>query len=377
MSKYFQIMNKVAHMAVAVAMLAVVATPVIASAAAQPRDFDKYSIMYGGAWSKTEWVNKVNNGDGRHSAADLQRIYFNENRGITQANFANTVDGTVLNNGNVIVDGRVVATQAAVQGRNFLPGSTVDGSVYSRPIPDPFRPAGDTAAWVNMDGGVYHYSIIKACGNTVRGNAVPQPSPTATPTPAPTPVPTPTATPTPVPTPNPTPAPQVFECVKLTASQPDKAREANTYRFTVTSRIENVTITGYRFSVTQLGAGGTTNVQDIDASVPFAEYTLGAGTWDVSAQVKTSAGMTAFNSACSTRVVVGELVTPKPSVVPTPLPTVTPGKGQVLGAATLPSTGPEAMLGGVAGLTAMGYAARGYLRSRKNVLDALRGKNRQ
>jgi hypothetical protein len=57
--------------------------------------------------------------------------------------------------------------------------------------------------------------------------------------------------------------------------------------------------------------------------------------------------------------------------VPTPTPTPT---GQVLGA-TLPATGPETLLGGVGGLTAIGYATRGYIRSRKSLLDALRGKN--
>jgi hypothetical protein len=266
---------RVAAMGLVVAGLVV---PAMTLADSQPRDFDKYSIMYGGAWTKAEWTKKVDNGDGKNAAANIQKIYFNEGRGITRANFATTVDGEVHNNGEVVVGGKVVATAAHVQGREFLPGSTKDGSVYSRPIPDPFRPAGDVAAWVNMDGGVYHYAIIKACGNTVRGQAVakPTPSPTPKPTEKPTPKPTPTATSEVTPTPTATPTP-----------------------------------------------------------------------------------------------------TPTPTPVVTPAPTTTPTPtGEVLGVATLPDTGPEALLGGVAGVTALGYAARGYLRSRRSVLDALRGKDK-
>ena len=69
-------------------------------------------------------------------------------------------------------------------------------------------------------------------------------------------------------------------------------------------------------------------------------------------------------------MIVNEAPTPTPTPVPTPTPT-----GQVL-SANLPATGPETAFGGVAGLTAIGYASRAYLRSRKSVLDALRGKGR-
>jgi hypothetical protein len=123
--------------------------------AAQPRDCDRFSIMWGGAWSKGEWLNKVAHGDGHDTSANLKQIYYHENRGITEANFRSndTVDGIVFPDGRVTVNGKLVATQAAVVGRDFLPGSTKDGSVWARPIPDPFRPETDRAAWVNMGGG--------------------------------------------------------------------------------------------------------------------------------------------------------------------------------------------------------------------------------
>ncbi len=82
--------------------------------------------------------------------------------------------------------------------------------------------------------------------------------------------------------------------------------------------------------------------------------------------MKTSAGITQISDVCSAKVTVAG-----PTSTPTPTPT--PTKGQVL-SASLPDTGPETVFGGVAGLTAIGYASRAYLRSRKSVLDALRGK---
>jgi hypothetical protein len=61
------------------------------------------------------------------------------------------------------------------------------------------------------------------------------------------------------------------------------------------------------------------------------------------------------------------------SPTPTPTPTQTPG--QVLGVSTnLPQTGPEDLMGGAAGLTAIGYAGRAYLRSRKSFIDSFKKK---
>lgn len=369
MLSYSSLRTKISSMAAIFVVFVGLAVPLGAGAASQPRDYDSYSIMYGGAWSKAEWQSKVDKGDTKHSSANLRQIYFNEGRGITAANFKNTVNGTVLNDGRVLVDGVVVATDAHVQGRNYLPGSVKDGSVYSRPIPDPFRPASDTAAWVNMDGGVYHYAIIKACGNTVRGKAVPKPTPTPTPKPTATPTPTPTPTPVITPTPSPTPTPvESFACLKLTVSQPDEKNAPRTFRFTVDSKVENVALTGYRFGVSEEGASNAVDVQDIDETQNFTDYTLGGGNWTVTAQVKTSAGVTAISAPCTAHVTVVE-TTPTPTITPTPTP------GQVLGTTNLPSTGPEALLGGAIGLTAIGYTARGYFRSRNSVLDALRGKD--
>src|SRR5664279_1837439 len=95
-------------------------------AASQPRDNDSNSIMWGGAYSQSEWLDNVSHGDGHNSSSNLKNIYFNENRGITQANFmsSSTVSGEVTKDGRVIVNGVTVATHAVTDGRSYMAGST-------------------------------------------------------------------------------------------------------------------------------------------------------------------------------------------------------------------------------------------------------------
>jgi hypothetical protein len=63
---------------------------------------------------------------------------------------------------------------------------------------------------------------------------------------------------------------------------------------------------------------------------------------------------------------------PATTTVPTVVPTAT---GQVLSATAptpLPATGPEAALGGMAGITGIAVASRAYIRSRKSLLGRMR-----
>jgi cell division septation protein DedD len=225
--------------------------PAAASAVSQPRDCESNSIMWCGAYTKSEFLSKIANGDGHNTAADLRHIYYSEGRGITSTNFNSsaTVDGVVFKDGHVEVAGKTVATGAVDVGRSFKTGSVRSGSVWER------TPQISFAA--------------KSCGNA--GRATPVKKPTPSPTPSHTPSPTPTHTPTPTPSHTPSPTP-----------------------------------------------------------------------------------------------------THTPTPTSTPTPTKTPG--EVLGV-TLPDTGPEAALGGVAGLTSIGFASRAYLRSRRSLLSTLRGKS--
>lgn len=264
----------------------------------QPRDNDTNSIMWGGCYTKSECITKINNGDKHHSSTNLKQIYYKEGRGITEANFKSsaTVDGTVYKDGRVVVDGKTVATGAQGIGRSYMNGSHKSGSVWERPTSVSFA-ANSIPAYVNMEGGKFHYAVIKSCGNAVKAVAVavkPSPTPTKTPTPTPTPKHTPTPTPTCTPSSTPTPTPTKTPTPTPTPS-PTKSP------------------------------------------------------------------------------------TPSPTKSPTPSPTkspvtpVTGGTGEVLGT-TLPDTGPEAALGGVAGLTAIGLASRSYLRSRKSLLSSLKNR---
>jgi hypothetical protein len=333
--------------AIAVMVGGLVAPMGAAIADSQPRDNDANAIMYGGCYSKQECNSKIAKGDTKHSAGNLQQIYFKENRGMTSENFQHTVDGVVYKNGDVRVNGVLVATGARAIGRTNMAGSVKSGSVYERPTSVSFA-ASSIPAWVNMDGGTFHYFVIKSCGNW--GHATPVKKPTPTPTKTPTPTPTPT---------------QSFKCVALTPSKLGTSADKVKFRFTVTPEAKNVTITGYRFTLSD-----SNQTIDTDAKTPHLDHEFPAGTYTVKAQVKTSAGITAISTACSATVTVSKATS---SSTPTVTPTSTP---EVLGA-TLPATGPEAALGGMAGLTAIGFASRAYLRSRKGLIDALRGKNRR
>jgi hypothetical protein len=340
-------------LASAAAALLVAVTLVVPAGAlattSQPRDSDANAIVWGGAYTKGEFIDKVRNGDGHNSAANIQEILYRQNRTITEATFSSssTVNGTVYKDGRVVVNGKTVATKATSVGRHNLPGSTKDGTVYSRPTSVSFV-AQSIPAWVYMEKGTFKYAILKSCGNPVKATPVPKA------TPSPTPKVTPKPTPSPTPSPSPSPS---FACVSLTPSRPNPTTEPNKFRFTITPRTSNATVTGYRFTFSD----NSTPV-DTAANLPYIERTV-TSSLTVQGFVKTASGTSAPSEACSATATV--------TVSPTPTPES--GGGQVLGA-TLPATGPEAALGGLAGLSAIGFAGRSYLRSRKSLLSAMRNK---
>jgi len=339
----FERLGRIATAAVASALVMVgTLAPVWAEAASQPRDCEANSIMWCGAYTKGEFDQKLNNGDGHNSAGNLQQIYLHEGRGFTQSAFdsASTVDGTVFKDGRVVVGGKVVATGARTIGRDFMTGSVKSGSVWERPTSTSFA-SDSIPAWVNMSGGSMHWFVVKSCGNMGRGTAV------VVATPAP-------VSPSQKPTPMPTTTPLSFSCVSIAVTQPDKANKPNRYRFTVTPQTSSsVSVTGSRYDFSDIGT--------VDSPSNAIDRDLNAGvTINVDGHVKTTAGITATTAACSTSVTV---------------------PGQVLSATTttpaLPATGAETALGGAVGLTAVGFAARSYLRSKKNLLGALRGFGRR
>lgn len=151
---------------------------------------DPNAVICGGAASKTELANKIQNGDGRHTGAQLQASFRARGFTVNQINSADTVMGQVGKDGRVTVNGKVVATGAESVGRQNLPGSTKTGGMWQRPTSVSFQ-SDSLPAFVYMPGGQFKWAIITSCGNMVFAHPVAvvpavKPTPQVTTTPAPT-----------------------------------------------------------------------------------------------------------------------------------------------------------------------------------------------
>ena len=113
--------------------------------------------------------------------------------------------GSVTKSGEVILDGKVVATKAVTAGRLNISGSTKhtnNGTVYYTRPPSVSFLNNSLSAYVVMDNGKFKYAVLISCGNPVVGTpkvVTPTPTPTKKPTPTPTTppgIPTPTICPT-------------------------------------------------------------------------------------------------------------------------------------------------------------------------------------
>lgn len=167
-------------------------------------DCDANAVIYCGVSSVGDLHSKYNNGDGRNSAASIQHIFgwFGISSSEMGALGTTARNGSVSSNGNVYLDGKVVATDALTGGRQNMSGSTTrthNGTTfYTRPPSVSFA-SSPLDAYVIMKGDVFQFAILKSCGNPVKATPKAQP-------PAPKPTPPPATKPTP-PAPQPTPAP--------------------------------------------------------------------------------------------------------------------------------------------------------------------------
>lgn len=162
---------------------------------AAAKDCDANAIMWCGAYGKTEWAYKVVGGDGHNSAANLQSIYKSYSVSVDEMKLA--VDGSVTKDGNVIVNGKTVATGAKSIGRQKLGNDSVpQNGVWLRPTQTSFKsPSLD--AFVYMKDGVFQWAVIKSCGNVAIATPVAKPTPKPVPVTPSAPTPTPPA-PTPL-----------------------------------------------------------------------------------------------------------------------------------------------------------------------------------
>ncbi len=133
---------------------------------------------------------------GVSSAGDVQAAAANDPTvqkifscmGISKSDVANlkagTVEGVVTKGGDVLVNGKVVATGALTGGRQNMPGSTnktsACGTSFYERNPSVSFQQNQLSAIVKLDGnGVFQFAIINSCGNPVI--AAPKAQPNAQP----------------------------------------------------------------------------------------------------------------------------------------------------------------------------------------------------
>jgi hypothetical protein len=184
------------------------------------RDCDKYAVMYCGSMTKEEILQKLNNGDGRNSASNIQSIFSQFGLNASSIQNASFQNGVVYQNGEVKIGTKVVATNSQTYIREL--GGKVSTS----------KMGSAQAALVAMDSnGKFMFAVMTPCGNPVTGTPVEPPKP-------------------------PEPKPQSITCDALKVDiLNNKTREVDTK---VTGTANNTTITGYKID---FGDGTVVNQQ--------------------------------------------------------------------------------------------------------------------
>src|SRR6185437_10332024 len=159
-----------------------------------PRDCNSNAVMYCGAGSVNTVQSKYHNGvSGHNTASSIQHIYnyFGISSGDINSMDSYTVAGNVYKDGNVKVNGKIVATHAWTAGRQNIAGSTkitYAGTTFYKRQPSVSFVSNPLAAYVVMKNGVFQFAILASCGNPVSARPV-IPTPTHKPTPTPTQIP--------------------------------------------------------------------------------------------------------------------------------------------------------------------------------------------
>ena len=138
-----------------------------------------------------------------------------------------------------------------------------------------------------MKNGTFQFAVLNSCGNPVTATAVPKPTPPPTPPPTPTPPP-------------PTPSPQVesLTCqeLNLTPGTPD-SQGNNTYAIDATAFPENVTISGFNFTIQPGDISRPVSTSSDSANIT---YTFAPGSYTVTAYVSgTGSNGEQFNNVTS------------------------------------------------------------------------------
>lgn len=321
------------------------------------------------------------------------------------------VEGVANNRGEVVADGRVVASNAASIGRQAIAHShriVIAGKSYYQTTHvggRAFKPGTTqlpTLVVLDQQGN-FKYAVIKACGNPIYATPVPPPAPKQPPTPEPKQPPVP----------QPKPKKQsLVRCDALGVEQIDRTK----FRFSVGYTAENATIKQVTFTIKD--ANGTVLQTHSSSNKTFVYTQDKAGTYTVEATIKamvdgkevveTSTNCKKeFTVAEEDKMTVCELatknlnkvvtkkefeadsklpaaqrkysanradcetapVTPKKEMCTVPgkehLPKDSPDCQDVVASDKLPTTGPIDLLGAAIGLTSISVAAYYYAVSRR------------
>jgi uncharacterized repeat protein (TIGR01451 family) len=152
---------------------------------------DHNDVICGGANTSADLINKYEQGDGVNSAVSIQHIYsyFGISSPDIQALSASTPSGSVDSNGDVYLNGQLIAASATTAGRDNMTNScgssknvSDQGTSFYTRAPCVSFSSSPLSAFVVMKNGVFQYAILKSCGNPVMATpkSTPQPSYTIT-----------------------------------------------------------------------------------------------------------------------------------------------------------------------------------------------------
>ena len=317
-------------------------------------DCDNVAIIRCGVFDTDAMRNKA-------SQDDVPKIY--RHLGISQDDLKGQfVNGIVWRDGRVTVDGKVVATDAMTAGRNFG-GTPIEGTnagVYST---SKFVTEGQTAFVKMKSDGTFDFAVIKSCGNPVKATAkVPE---------------------------QPKPA---YECTSLTVEQISRTK----YKFTAKATASGgATIEKYEFG---FGDGYGITVTDNTYTYDYKK----TGTFDTNVVVHVKVGgetKKVSGPQCEKTVTVKpeEVTKPEACIYDSTLPKDSPKCVKpveycaIKGKENLPkdspdckqdqatpqvlaATGPEAIIGGIAGSSFLGYGAYAFAQSRRFLISKHLGK---
>ncbi len=124
------------------------------------------NVIECGVTDRTDLVNQINNGDGIHT--DIKSIFAAIGISPEDVASADTVPGSVTQDGRVLVNGSAVATNVIMGERQTagVGGTPFAGLVWN-PISIRFAPGISQGAYVHMVNGHFTWAIITSCGNPV------------------------------------------------------------------------------------------------------------------------------------------------------------------------------------------------------------------